>query len=202
MKLSEYLELRNSVVASGYGGDIEWAESVKAPADVMVFTCEYIFVVCNSGMKAQIAKAIFDRVMTALNQGHHPSTVFGHAGKCDGIWSVWCDRDDWFDRYGAAADKVSFLETMPWIGPITKWHLAKNFGVDAVKPDRHLVRVADWYAMTPTAMCEVLVRESGDRIGTVDYVIWRACNLGFIQSRGTLSAGGAMPGSSGADQVP
>jgi hypothetical protein len=182
MKLLDYVELRRIVVDSGYAADIEWAENVGAPTDADAFALEHAFVVCNSGMKAQIATVIFHKVRGALLSDVHPRTVFGHQGKCDGIWTVWCGRDDWFRRFTEVTDPVEFLGSMPWIGKITKWHLAKNFGVDAVKPDRHLVRVADHYGLTPNTMCAQLAIESGDRIGTVDYVIWRACNMGVFQS--------------------
>lgn len=182
MKPDRYQQLRRNICDSGYAGEIKWAETVAAPENAEYFAQEYAFVVCNSGMKAQIARVIYDKVMAAIAQGQHPATVFGHKGKAGAIWSVWTDRESWFSRFKAADDKVSFLESMPWIGPITKWHLAKNFGVDVAKPDRHLIRVADFYGMTPQAMCEQLANASGDRVGTVDYVIWRACNLGLINS--------------------
>ena len=181
MELSHYLSLRQAVIDAGFAYDITWAQNVGAPASAEVFASEFIFVVCNSGMKAQIARAIFERVKAALLAGVDPASVFGHKGKVGAIAHVWRERDAWFERYNAAIDKVEFLGDMPWIGPITKWHLAKNFGVNAVKPDRHLVRVADYYATTPDELCQTLARGSGERVGTVDYVIWRACNLGLIR---------------------
>src|SRR5204862_28581 len=36
----------------------------------------------------------------------------------------------------------TWLTRCPYIGPVTCWHLAKNVGMDVVKPDRHLVRMA------------------------------------------------------------
>jgi hypothetical protein len=79
-----------------------------------------------------------------------------------------------------AADKLSFFESLPWIGPITKYHLAKNFGVECCKPDRHLVRIARQYDMTPDELCRKLAEETGNSVNTVDTVLWRAANLGFI----------------------
>jgi len=183
MDKADYLALRTAIVESGYGGDIEWAQTVGAPTSADLFVREYIFVVCNSGMLAQIARVIYSKVISALEAGMHPTSVFGHAGKSAGIWAVWSDREVWFSRFNEAADKVAFLESMPWIGPITKWHLAKNFGLDVAKPDRHLVRVAERYQTTPKLLCDAIAQATGDRVGTVDYVIWRACNLGLINSR-------------------
>ncbi|MBR8426242.1 hypothetical protein [Burkholderia cenocepacia] len=180
MELTEYLNVRDEITRRGYGHDIEWSESVGAPVSAELFAQEHAFVVCNSGMRAQIASTIYRKVMGALLDGAHPSTVFGHKGKSEAMWSVWRDRAEWFARYHLADDKVAFLGSLPWIGEITKWHLAKNFGVDVVKPDRHLVRVAARYGTDPNTLCVRLAQASGDRIATVDTVIWRACNLGVI----------------------
>jgi len=196
MEVNLYREIRAKIVAMGYGKEIDWAESVGEPGNAEDFATEYIFVVCNSGMKAQIARTIFQKIMAAIGKGEHPSTVFGHEGKSKAIWSVWQNRHDWFARYLAIHNedgKVEFLETMPWIGGITKWHLAKNFGVNAVKPDRHLVRLGDMYCTTPDALCRALADVTGDRIGTVDYVLWRACNTGIIDSNKPLKGVGMKP---------
>jgi hypothetical protein len=181
MQCAEYLGFRRTLVDMGYADDIQWAQTVARPLNADAFVREYIFVVCNSGMKAQIAAGIYRKVISALEAGQSALSVFGHKGKAEAIDTVWKAQDDWFSGYLAAPDQVSFLESLPWIGGITKWHLAKNFGVDAVKPDRHLVRVAERHGVTPDALCRALAEQTGDRIGTVDYVIWRACNLGLIR---------------------
>ena len=58
--------------------------------------------------------------------------------------------------------------------------LAKNLGVDCVKPDRHLVRIAKMYNTNPFDMCQKLSDLTGDSLNTVDTVIWRAANLRMI----------------------
>lgn len=87
----------------------------------------------------------------------------------------------------AADDKLAFCESLPWIGGITKYHLAKNFGADVAKPDVHLKRLADAAGCTAQALCDRLARETGYRVGTVDVVLWRACAIGLVDSR---AAGG------------
>lgn len=69
---------------------------------------------------------------------------------------------------------VSFLETFPYIGPVTAYHLAKNIGLDVVKPDRHLVRLAASAGYpSPLALCEDIATVLGERLGVVDLVLWR-----------------------------
>lgn len=179
MKLKTYKDLRQCVVDAGYGSEIEWSENLKPCQDETDFAREYVWVVLNSGMKNQVARIIMNKVWPALEAGHSASSVFGHAGKCAGIDKVYEDRAKIFSEYVIANDKLAFLEALPWIGPITKYHLAKNLGMDVAKPDRWLQRVADEAGETVESLCNRLSVVTGDRISTVDYVIWRACNLGI-----------------------
>jgi hypothetical protein len=102
--------------------------------------------------------------------------VFGHKGKASAIDQVYRDREHLLQEYLRVPDneKIVWLRTLPWIGDITCWHLAKNYGFDCAKPDRHLARIAG--SEGPHAMCARLSRETGYRIATVDYVLWRAAN--------------------------
>lgn len=170
--------------ARGYSDDVVRSEGVSAPATSMQFAEEVVFVICNSGMKNTIARQIYERILNlALYRGESASTQFGHAGKCSAIDDVWNNRDVYFWRYLEADDKLAFLESLPWIGPVTKYHLAKNFGIDCAKPDVHLQRLAAQYETDTHALCARLAVECGLRIATVDLVLWRACALGLIDSR-------------------
>lgn len=180
MKVETYKQLKQEIIAYGHERDVIWAETVAECESADDFAREHAFVVCNSGMRAQTARKVFEQVWGALTSGNDPARVFGHEGKVGAIVEVYNSRERIFAEYLTAGDKLAFLETLPWIGPITKYHLAKNFGVDCCKPDRHLVRIADSYGTTPEAMCRQLSQETGDRIGTVDYVIWQAANLRLI----------------------
>jgi hypothetical protein len=179
-----YAELRAAVIASGYADEIDWAQTVRAPETADDFATEAIWVILCSGMKEQVARIIQGRVRNAIDAGLPvKGNALGKSGKAQAIDTIWLDRERLFREFGEAADKVEFCRSLPWIGDITKWHLAKNLGIDCAKPDIHLSRIAAYYGTTPAALCETLSVASGDRIATVDLVIWRACNLGIIRSR-------------------
>lgn len=175
-----YLDVKKRVADAGYEGEADWAQFLMPVADAQTFWSEFAWVVLNSGMKEQIARKIWGRVRPAVEGGASASTVFGHKGKAAAIDHVWANRDRLLAEYLAAPDKVEWCETLPWIGGITKWHLAKNYGHDCAKPDRHLVRIAGEEG--PHALCARLAAETGDRIATVDVVIWRAANLGLLSA--------------------
>ena len=178
--LAWYLDVKKRVADAGYAGEADWAQFLMPVADAKTFWSEFAWVVLNSGMKEQIARKIWGRVRPAVESGASASTVFGHKGKAAAIDHVWANRERLLAEYLAASDKVEWCETLPWIGGITKWHLAKNYGHDCAKPDRHLVRIAGEEG--PHALCARLAAETGDRIATVDVVIWRAANLGLLSA--------------------
>lgn len=163
--------------------DIEWARDLQEPVNPDFFAAETIFVICNSGMKHTVALGIFGRVIEALHAGTPVGKVFGHSGKVEAICYVWQERDRLLAEYRAAQDKLAYLESLPWIGQITKYHLAKNFGADVAKPDVHLQRLADREGCTPQQLCERLAAETGLRVAAVDTVLWRACARGVLNSR-------------------
>lgn len=163
--------------------DIAWSEGLLPPTDPDDFALEAIFVICNSGMKNTVARRIFEKCRDELFRGGNVRSVFGHVGKADAINGIWAGRSELFKHYHAAEDKLAFCASLPWIGNITKYHLAKNFGADVAKPDVHLQRLADHEGTTAQALCERLAMATGYRAATIDVVLWRACANGVLNSR-------------------
>jgi hypothetical protein len=118
-----------------------------------------------------------------LLEGRSARDAFGHPGKSAAIDTVWRGRAALLADYLASADKLAWIAALPWIGGITKYHVAKNFGLDVVKPDVHLARLAKRYGTDPQSLCERIAAESGYRVATVDTLLWRACATGVIDSR-------------------
>lgn len=163
--------------------DIAWAESIKEPTDPDDFALEAIFVICNSGMKNTVTRGIYERVVKQIYAGAPVREVFKHDGKVKAIEAIWFDRKPLYAKFIAAADKLEFCASLPFIGGITKYHLAKNFGAQVAKPDVHLQRLADREGVTAQQLCERLAGETGYRVATVDTILWRACANGIINSR-------------------
>lgn len=180
MNKEKYLNLKKQIIERGYEKDIIWSQSIQPCKNGFDFFMEFGWVVVNSGMKSQIAHMIWGKLCGAMAIHKHPSTVFNHKGKTDAIHKVYTLQDFYFKKYQEAKDKKAFLLTLPYIGKITVYHLLKNLGFDCCKPDRHLVRIANFTDTTPEEMCKKLSEETGDSIATVDTVIWRAANLKLI----------------------
>jgi len=172
------------LVAAGFAeADIGWSESCAPPSRPDHFALETVFVICNSGMQNKVARKIFEKVKAALLDGRSAHDEFGHAGKAGAIDDVWARRSELLEGYLAADDKIAFCRSIPWIGGITCYHLAKNFGAQVAKPDVHLQRLADRHGTTCQDLCEELARRTGFSVSTVDLILWRACAERMIDGR-------------------
>ena len=181
--LKRFRRIEATVREAGYSNMIEWSEAIQAPISAEAFAREAIYVICNSGMKNSVAAPIASRCLAALEAGLSATTVFGHPGKSVAIDVIWKQRNELFERYSRSYGKVEVLSELPWIGPITRHHLAKNLGVDTAKPDVHLERLARRDRTTTRTLCRRLSRATGYRIATIDSVLWRACADGILDSR-------------------
>lgn len=186
-----YLRIRAALVERGHGDDYEWAQNVKPPATPEALACEYTWVVINSGMNNTVARQIMDRVWPLLVADQPIAAAFGHKGKVSAIEDTWERRESRYLEFldadaQSTAQVLNWCESLPWIGGITKYHLAKNLGVDCAKPDRWLVRLANVEGETVDALCARLARATGDRVATVDVVLWRACAIGLVTVSGSV----------------
>jgi len=86
----------------------------------------------------------------------------------DARWEAW--RQD-------RLSSPELLRRLPYVGPVTCFHLARNLGMlECVKPDLHLVRMAEhWGYPGCVEMCEDL-RPDGMPLGIVDLILWYAAS--------------------------
>lgn len=183
-----YLEIRGILADRGHGDDYTWSQSVKSPPTPEALACEYAWVVLNSGMRSAVARKIMDRVWPLVTADEPIGSAFKHKGKAAAIQEAWRRRVERFDEFFGeylrdGGDVLAWCQSLPWIGGITKYHLAKNLGVDCAKPDRWLVRLAGAEGETVDGLCGRLAAETGDRVATVDVVLWRACAIGLLKVR-------------------
>lgn len=178
-----YLQLKLDLISKGYGNEIDWIANIQPCVNAHAFSCEAVWVILNSGMKEQIARQIWQRIQKAWGDGKPTASAFGHKGKVDAINYIRGNKDEIFNKYQkikTVPEQLEFLQELPFIGGITKYHLAKNLGIDCCKPDRHLVRLAMQHKMIAEEYCEMISRETGDKVSMVDMVLWRSANLGWI----------------------
>lgn len=191
-----YIMAKNAVIAAGYACEIDAQKN--ASLDEVTekdFLQEAAWVVLSAGMKESVVRKKFTTLSGAFLHWESASIIvgskqfcranalscFAHEGKIDAILSIV----DHVDENGFPCVKQSiqdrgpeYLRAFPFIGPVTCWHLAKNLGLDVVKPDRHLLRISEAAGFSsPHSLCQAIADLSGERISVIDIVLWRFATL-------------------------
>lgn len=200
-------------ISEGFEEEIQLVEERKFDQiNSTYFFREYSWVVISSGISNKAATSVFHKLMETRN-----IDVVKHPGKNKALKKADCDYLEWFfhlQKCKTDKERIEYLRTLPYMGPATSLHLARNLGIDVAKPDRHLKRIAEHfgytvekilkikdlkrrikldimngaspenalqaYGINPSDemqfvqwMCEDISKKTGDRIGTVDVVLWR-----------------------------
>ena len=187
--LRRFRRLEQAICEAGYAEDISWSEALGPPEDAEAFGRAAAYVIINSGMKNEVAELIYAKCLKAIERGRSVTKVYGHYAKARAIDAIWQNRLRHFGTFVATDDKLAFCHALPWIGPVTQYHLAKDLGVDVAKPDVHLARLAVRDRTTVERMCKRLSKQSGYRVATIDTILWRACATGILNSRRYEAAG-------------
>jgi len=153
-----------------------------------VFFQQYAYVVLCSYWKEQYARKEWEKYFQTGD-----FNAISNRRKRAAIAQGLDHAAEWLEQLKKSKEPVEFLDTLPMIGEITKKHLARNLGIDCAKPDRHLIRLAaqSGYGSSNKVseqtkavdrMCLDIHNEIGgsEKIGVIDVVLWRACNLGWI----------------------
>jgi hypothetical protein len=194
--IEAYVTAKEFVVASGFAEEIDWQDQLEFGAvEEPDLLREAAWVVLNSGMREQTVRKKFPLITAAFHGWRSAEEIvlqsadcrrdaletFNHTKKIDAIISiatnVW---QEGFERVKKriAEEGVEYLASFNFIGAVTRFHLAKNLGLDVVKPDRHLNRVATAAGFpSPCKMCEAISAVTGDKLAVVDLVIWRFATL-------------------------
>lgn len=183
-----------------YSEEMDRISSVKLE-DVTpdFFFREYVWVVHATGFSAKAVGKFMPRLMEAYGPweslGAEPpekaiarvSAVCNNPQKIRSVCSTAALMRNATTAYGWETfrknrlSRAEMLSDLPYIGKVTRYHLGRNIGLlDCVKPDLHLVRLAQhWGFESCDAMCQSMRRLVLPEImplGIVDLVLWYACS--------------------------
>lgn len=191
-----------------YGGEMKSIAATKFD-DVSpeFFFREYVWVVHATGFSAKAVGRFMGRLLDAYGDWRVLSqepldqlmeklkTICNNPQKADAVrktaFLMWMDMDQggvlWGDFKQARLSSPALLQDLPYVGPVTCFHLARNIGLlESVKPDLHLQRLASlWGFKTCEDMCRA-IRPEGVPLGLVDLAMWYAAStFGTIDIRTT-----------------
>jgi hypothetical protein len=190
--LEFYRNAKLWVEQSAFADELRWQASLsRGSFSETDFLREYAWVVLNSGFRESVVRKYFDFISLcycdwqSAKEIHElgdlccnaASTAFRNTRKLRAITHTagFVHRTG-FERLKSSLLEDFFVvaETLPFIGSITARHLAKNLGIDAAKPDRHLVRLASRFGYRSVEdMCCVISGNTGDALSVADIVLWR-----------------------------
>ena len=174
-KLIEFYNKAYDFSLKNYKNELGWIEQLK-PENITdcKFLSEYIWVVLCSGFKVSLAGKISDKL-----KENSDLNVIKHPLKRKAIGIAYDNYKNWFKHLKSLKtdeQKLEFLDSLPHIGAITKYHLAKNIGLNFAKPDVHLTRLAQSFGYEDVQVfCEIAGKKLGHRKNVVDQVLWRYC---------------------------
>lgn len=194
--LDVYLDAKEAVLDQGFAWEIDWqAERRFDRISESDFLRESAWTVLSAGFREVTVRRLFASFCAAFlgmesaafikaNRARcrrNALKVFNNHRKVTAILDIAEIVEDMgFEqiRRKIEQDDVRFLQTLPYIGSITAFHLAKNLGLPVVKPDRHLQRIADAAGFSsPMELCQLISNQLGDPVQVVDVVLWRYATL-------------------------
>ena len=179
-----YKRANQFCLENGFESEMDWARRVNfSECTPIRFFSEYVWTVLNSGFRYAVASKFYKRF---IGSGCSPETcqvdtLMRNKGKRKAISEAQEHYKQWFQKLRELPDatRLEFLDSLPFIGPVTKYHLARNLGLDYAKPDVHLARLAKRYGFDDVnEMCATIASKVRERVGVVDLVLWRFCEQG------------------------
>ena len=190
MKLLDFFEKAHKhIISCGYQWEIDLVENrTFDKVDAKQFFWEYCFVVLNWGVRNQVAQKDFDKF--AISEDVSTITCRFKDKKRNAISIAKNTYSIWYEGLKLSKDPVKYLQSLPCIGKVISKHLARNIGIDCIKPDIWMMRLAAKYEcwnlndrLYPERMCLEIQKQLPTkdtphyRIGTIDVILWRYCNL-------------------------
>jgi len=204
-----YQKAKETVIRAGFRDEISWQESVNFD-DVTEsdFLREHAWVTLSAGMRERVIRNLFQAISLSFYDFESAEIIVENESRCRYLALRYFNNPKKIDAIILTAHKISYngfstfkeslylnplemLQSLPYIGPVTCYHLAKNIGLQVAKPDRHLTRLANHTGYDDVqTFCKDISLQTGDSVPVVDIVLWRfasitASYLGFFVNTAT-----------------
>jgi len=151
---------------------------------------EYAWVVVSCGMTAHVTSRLWPGLTAAFRNWDPPAaaasardaqiealSILKHPRKISAILAMadsLARQPGQMTRLAAlpVPEALAFLQTLPWVGPTSRFHLARNLGWDVVVQTGPVPRLAAFLETTADELVRQTAAEVGERIRVVDLVLW------------------------------
>jgi hypothetical protein len=191
-----YRKAKETVIRAGFRDEIFWQESVNIDyVTESDFLREHAWVTMSAGMQERVIRKCFRGVASSFYNFQSAKVIVENKCACRRTALRYFNNQRKIDAIIIMAQKIytegfekfkgclylSPLETLrslPYIGPVTCFHLAKNIGIQVAKPDRHLTRLAHYAGYDDVQLfCRDISIQAGDSVPVVDIVLWRFASI-------------------------
>jgi hypothetical protein len=191
-----YLHAKRDVIGAGYEWEVAWQERASSePITERRLLAEAGWVILSAGMSETVARKLFPLLSHCFYNWQSAERIVRHRTSCRrrALAVLRYERKvdamiafcEYVDRNGH--DEIGrqlrvrgpeAIQGLPYLGPATSRHLAKNLGASIAKPDRHLLRISFAAGFeSPDDMCKEVSDVVGDDPSVVDVVLWRYATL-------------------------
>ena len=193
--LHAYFFAKHYIISKGYGNEVDWQCDINCiKLTKRKFLEEFSWVVLASGMNDKVVRKVYPMIKTVMfdfetsiicekiaHCRKEALSIFNHEGKINAIlYLVEYLQANPFDTIKARIlnEGVTFIQTFPYMGKATSFHLAKNIGINVAKPDRHLNRISNTLGYDdPNDLCRDIANRIYENISLIDLVLWRYATL-------------------------
>ena len=175
--LSDY-NLAYEFTMKTHGSDLNRIDSLNGlMTNFDDFFYEFVYVVIASGFKGRIAARLTPQLVDCKGNMEKMQKIFKNQQKLNAISKIWNMRDQW-DQLRSSFRTVDDLVKLPYIGEITKYHLARNIGLTScAKPDLHLCRWCEKICgksdeEAVSYVTKAIGEKVGRKQGSVDFALW------------------------------
>jgi hypothetical protein len=191
-----YQKAKETVMRAGFRDEILWQESVNINlVTESDFLREHAWVTLSAGMQERVIRNLFRGIVSSFYDFQSAEVIvenkcvcrsaalrhFNNQRKIDAIiFMAQKIYDEGFEQFKGClcTNPLATLQSLPYIGPVTCFHLAKNIGIQVAKPDRHLTRLAHRAGYDDVQLfCRDISVLTGDSIPVVDIVLWRFASI-------------------------
>ena len=194
--VSAYNLAKGIVLNAGYRTEIEWQASLDFDLITETdFLREHAWVALSAGMHERIIRRYFGIISPCFYDWQSARIIVEQENNCRNLALSYFNNPRKIDgiiktahiiaSFGFASYKeeirrnpLQTLQSLPFVGPVTCYHLAKNIGLPFAKPDRHLVRLANSVCYSDVQqLCKDISEHVDDSIPVVDIVLWRFASI-------------------------
>lgn len=198
-ELLTLFKIAEQYVRSNHPEDIEWSEWILNRGidniNISEFYLEYVYAVFVSGFRVSVIQKLWPALHPIYNRPiavyHNPEGTFEKAYKIFGNkrkikatidGAKMLVEKGWPKFREEIKQDIDALKQLPYIGDVLKYQMARSVGINCIKPDVHLKRMANHFDMDPFEMCNLISTEVGIPVHTVDTIIWSTSRAGKLKA--------------------